>query len=202
MTGKDRLPARTLAPDDVPEVVDVLCESFFDYPVMRHILGTGDDYAARLARLMTFFTRARVLRGEALLGVGVSDDPSALGAAALVSYPGARQNPPELDGLREVARSRYEAFGAACAPFEREAPHLHLNMIGTRRAALGRGLGRTLLEAVHGLSAADAASTGVSLTTEVEANVALYRHFGYEVVGTVEVVPGLTTWGFFRADPA
>jgi hypothetical protein len=30
--------------------------------------------------------------------------------------------------------------------------------------------------------------------------VDLYRHFGYEVVGKTQVAPGLTSWGFFRAD--
>lgn len=51
--------------------------------------------------------------------------------------------------------------------------HHHLNMIGVRPDAQGQGHGRRLLESVHALAAADPASAGVSLTTEVEANVAL-----------------------------
>jgi len=56
------------------------------------------------------------------------------------------------------------------------------------------------LETVHELSRTDPRSVGVTLTTEVPANVSLYQHFGYEIVGQASVAPGLTTWGFFRAD--
>jgi GNAT superfamily N-acetyltransferase len=200
-------------------VVDVLHESFFDYPVMRAILGDDGDYDSRLRQLVTFFTMARVLRREVMLGIpaavgaaGPIDpaSPARLDAAALVSYPDARESPPELAELRErtwkdlgdAARSRYEEFGAACAPFEVAAPHLHLNMIGVRRGAQGKGLARPLMEAVHRLSRDDASSTGVSLTTEVETNVALYEYFGYRVIGTAKTGAGFTTWGFFRSDSA
>jgi hypothetical protein len=40
----------------------------------------------------------------------------------------------------------------------------------------------------------------VSLTTEVEDNLSLYRRFGYEVIGRAEVTVALTTWGMFRPD--
>jgi hypothetical protein len=45
-----------LGVDDVPEIVDVLCESFFDYPAMRFFLGPErDGYAAKLRTLLRFF---------------------------------------------------------------------------------------------------------------------------------------------------
>ena len=194
-----------LARDEVSAVVGVLCESFFDYPVMRWVLGSGDGYSRRVECLMTFFTMARVLRDEKLLGIRGSNG---LTAAALIAYPGARQSPDELGALRErlweelgaEARARYESFGAATAAFDIEESHIHLSMIGTVISARGRGLGRLLMDAVHDLSAADARSTGVTLTTEVEANVALYQHLGYELIGRAKVGSALTTWGFFRRD--
>jgi ribosomal protein S18 acetylase RimI-like enzyme len=73
-------------------------------------------------------------------------------------------------------------------------------MIGTRRRVRGRGLGGTLLRHVHGLSERDPDSTGVTLTTEDPGNVALYRRFGYRIVGEATVSPTLHTWGFFRPD--
>ena len=78
--------------------------------------------------------------------------------------------------------------------------HIHLNMIGVRQAAQGRGWARDLLEATHAMSLEDAASRGVSLTTEVEENVSLYEHFGYQVVGQGEVDGVFTTWTMFRED--
>jgi len=201
--GRER--TQVLGADEATEVVSVLCESFFNYPVMRFVLGPEGDYNARLDTLITFFVTARLLREEVLLGVRTSSE---LTAAALVSVPGGGPDPSALDRIREDTwtqlgeepRSRYEAYGAATAPFEVVPEHVHLGMIGVRRSAQGQGLGRTVLEAVHGLSVANASSTGVTLTTEVESNVSLYRHFGYEVLGSKQVESAFTTWGMYRRD--
>ena len=197
-----------LSGNDVAEVVEVLCEAFRDYPVMRFVLGTDAvGYEQRRKKLVHYFVEARVLRGEVLLGIG---HRQSLHGAALVSRPDGPPSPPELGELREQvwtelgpsARARYDSFAAACAPFELEIPHIHLNMIGVRRAAKGKGLGRRLIEHVHLMSREDAHSEGVTLTTEDEANVSLYQHFGYEIVGHATVGWGLNTWGFFRRDTA
>ena len=196
----------SLGEEHVPEVTRVLCEAFYDYPVMRHVLGErDDDYQRRLSTLVHFFVMARVLRSEELLGIM---DGADLAATALVSYLGRRESPDELTVLRDKvwdelgseSRSRYQAFGTACAPFEFPNPHIHLNMIGVSRAVQGSGLGRFLMDHVHGISSRDPLSEGVTLTTEDPSNVPLYEHFGYEVVGHAHVPPGLETWGFFRPD--
>ena len=195
-----------LSGNEAAQVVDVFCEAFFDYPVMRFVLGADAvDYEQRLKTLVHYFVEARVLRGEVLLGIG---QRQRLKGAALVSRPDGPPSPPELGDLRECvwaelgpsARARYDSFAAACAQFELETPHIHLNMIGVRRAAKGKGLGRRLIEHVHLMSREDAGSEGVTLTTEDEGNVPLYQHFGYEIVGHATVGWGLKTWGFFRPD--
>ena len=43
-------------------------------------------------------------------------------------------------------------------------------------------------------------SRGVTLSTESERNVALYRHMGYRVVGQATIAAGVETWDFFRPD--
>jgi ribosomal protein S18 acetylase RimI-like enzyme len=190
---------------DTADAVSVLCETFADAPVMRFVLGSRDRFAARLEKLVTFFVLARMLREEPLLGIR---SPEGLDAAALVSYPGRRDSPPELGELREElwaelgdrVRARYEAFGRAADPLTVGDPHIHLNMIGVRRAAQGRGLGRAVLRAVHEISARDPVSTGVSLVTSREANVSLYRHFGYDLLGRVDLEESFSVWGFFRPD--
>lgn len=192
-------------PKDVPEVVSVLCEAFFDYPVMRFVLGDGPRYVERLETLVRFFVMARALREEMILGV---PEGKRLAAAALVSRSGSRRSPAALADLREEtwtalgsdARTRYESFGEAAGRHAVDRDHLHLNMIGVRRARQGRGLGRRLLGHVHARSAADPTSTGVSLTTEVRSNVSLYRHFGYRVLGSSRVGSAFTTWAMFRQD--
>ena len=49
-----------LPADRAEEAVAVLCDSFYDYPVMRHVIGeAGDDYDMRLQTLIGFFVAAR-----------------------------------------------------------------------------------------------------------------------------------------------
>jgi ribosomal protein S18 acetylase RimI-like enzyme len=187
-------------------VARVVCEAFADYPVMRYVLGDAGDYAARLRTLIGFFHGARVLRDDAVLGV--SEDGELRGVA-LCSLPD-RVAPPELDRLREQtwttlgrdARARYDDCVRAWEPLGVAEPNLHLNMLAVPPRFQGRGLGRALLERVHALSREHTNSHGVTLTTESEANVALYRHMGYEVVGQRTIAPGIETWGFWRPDEA
>ena len=197
---------RRLDSNDVPRVVDVLVESFFDYPVMRFVLGPDtEDYEGQLRALIHFFVMTRIHRNEILLGF---EEEGNLWATALVSWPSEVPSPKKLGKLREQlwtslgqsARSRYEAFGKACTKFQVKVPHFHLNMIGVRQVVQGQGLGRQVIEAVHQISMDDPTSEGVTLTTEHEANISLYKHLGYEVLGQANVSPTLTTWGLFRAN--
>lgn len=193
-----------LAHEDAPDVVAVFCDAFVDYPVMRFVLAdAGPDYATRLETLIRFFVMARSLRNEPMLGIVEGDR---LVAAATMSFPGGADSPPAVAELREhtwevlggEARARYETCGAAWAPLQVGDPHTHLNMIGVRASARGKGLATILLDAAQRVSRETPGSTGVSLTTEDPRNVAVYEHCGYEVVGRARVSPELETWGMFR----
>jgi GNAT superfamily N-acetyltransferase len=188
------------------EVVEVLSEAFFVYPVMEYVLGPRPDYAVDLRALVEFFVMARFVRDDLVLGaVGGGDT---LAGVATITLPGEKESPGELTRLRESlwdrlgddARGRYERFGEACRVFDIEHRHYHLNMIGVRRAHTGQGVGRVLLEAVHRVSAEDAESRGVTLTTEDPANLPLYQRFGYRILGHVEVGTDLESWGLFREE--
>lgn len=197
----------TLSTTQVEQAVGVLCDAFHDYPVMRYVLGPSGDYDQRLRTLIGFFVAARTLRDELVLGI--HDGGGTLAAAALVTLPGERPAPEALSVRREsvwrelggAERSRYEAFGETCQQFALQRPHYHLNMIGVRRSAAGRGLGRRLLDTVHELSRRDSNSCGVTLTTETSNNVGLYTLFEYQLLGHARVSDELETWAFFRPDP-
>lgn len=204
------MPTPTVLPaEQAAEVIDVLADAFHDYPVMRFVVGPDDEVDARVRRLITLFVTRRVLRGGPMLGVC---DANHLVGAAVLTLPGE----PELSGdkaalatelaehawrdLGDAARARYQTYADAVSRFFADVgPHHHLNMIGVRRSHAGRGLARPLLDAVARLAADDAASAGVSLTTERPRNVALYEHFGYRVVANREVTPGFESWGLFTA---
>ena len=199
-------PPRVLERTDIPAAVDVLWDSFHAYPVMRYIIGETPHYDEYLRHSVEYLVEARFHRGELSLGTEVD---GVLRGVALVAYPEA---PPSetLVPLREAlwerlgpgAAERWSYFGENVAPLREEVPHIHLNMIGVHASARGTGIGRVLLEAVHAHSVARPGSTGVSLTTEVEPNVALYQHFGYEVHGHVKIAEEVPSWTMFRPDPA
>jgi GNAT superfamily N-acetyltransferase len=201
----DRPLVEPVGPDRFEEVVDVLCDAFFDYPAMRFFIGdAGVDYPHRLRLLIGFFTRARFLKNDLVLGIA---SEGGLIAAANLNRPGSTPPSPALDDHRdqvfselgEAVRLRYEAYSQTTARFERLEPHYHLGMIGVRQAEAGRGYGRLILEHVHELSRADPGSVGVTLTTETIQNVPFYQRFGYRIVGQ-DRVGDIETWGFFRPD--
>ncbi len=192
-----------LKKENIPEITDVLCEAFYNYPVMKYVLGEKQDYDTRLHKAVTFFVSARALRKEPLLGIYNSDNK--LVAAATVTLPGEIPSPPELYKLRDKLweeigaeeKTRYEKYGSVASTLLPKEPHHHLNMIGVRNAYQGKGLARQLIHQVEKLVSEHPTSTGVSLNTEVESNVNFYLHLGYKLVGKSDVDNGIQTWGFF-----
>lgn len=187
------------------EALDVLFESFHDYPVMRYFVGKHPDYDRILRRMIGNFVSSRVLRGDPIFAI---ESAGRAVAIATITPPGDRQVPPSVQESREAlwreldpdAKSRSDHLVAIWDRTTLPVPQYHVNMLGVLRSHAGRGLGGRLLREVHRLSKDDAGSTGVSLTTEDPKNVPLYQHCGYEVVSHDRVTPDLETWGFFRKD--
>jgi GNAT superfamily N-acetyltransferase len=186
------------------EVVRVVCAAFADYPVMRYILGEQGDYPARLRTLIGFFHGARVLQEDPILGIA---ERGRLVAVAVCTAPGGVE-PAAVAPLRQQtwgalgpdALARFEDCVRAWDSTGVEEPNFHVNMLAVVPGRQGRGLGRALLERVQAMSRERADSRGVTLNTETERNVALYRHLGYHVVGQATIAPGVETWDFFRPD--
>lgn len=204
MTNKTRKIFR-LNQTDVPQIVKVLCDSFFDYPVMRFVIDSAADYQHKLKILINFFVMARIFRQEVLLGIGDRANPDGI---ALISSSENSLNPPELKDLRErvwselgiQSRSNYQKFSDISGQFQVNFPNLHLNMIGIKRSAQGMGLGRQLIEQVHLFSLKDSDSKGVTLSTEDPAKVPFYKYMGYDIIGEAVITPEIRTWSFFRPD--
>ena len=195
---------RNIDYNNVDLVVDVLHEAFYDYPVMKFVLGPdAPDFKNLHERLVRLFVMGRVFCEEPLFGIGGTDR---LEAAAIVSLPETDGVPDALTeyrqkvwaGFGQEARSRYDDFCNACAQFDIDLPHHHLNMIGVRKANKGSGFGRILVDHVIQLSDQHPNSHGVSLSTENPANVSFYEHLGFEVTGHAKIAPEFETWNFFR----
>ncbi|MBA4064472.1 MAG: N-acetyltransferase [Isosphaera sp.] len=87
-------------------------------------------------------------------------------------------------------------FDATRAKHVGGRPHWYVILLGVRPAAQGRGLGRAVLGPVF--AAADRAGVPVYLETVPEANVAVYRRLGFDLVGRTEFPGGLPNWELCR----
>ena len=193
-----------LGPEDTPAILDVFCDAFADYPVMRYVLGPGGHSPSRLRQLIGYFVLRRVRLGGPMFGARTAD--GTLAGVATMTVPIESVAAPDLlaardqvfDTLGQDCRARHDAYARAATLFGSIGPHHHLNMLGVRHAWHGQGVGRSLLEAVSDLAQSDPRSAGVSLTTETSENVKLYEHCGYKVVGEARVADSFQTWGLFR----
>jgi GNAT superfamily N-acetyltransferase len=194
-------------PRTLETVTTLLCEAFFDYPVMRFVLGTAGDYQSRLATLIGLFVANRAVPADPFFAI--TNGPELMGVA-LCTPPNPPQASPALEQIRERAwatlgpdaQNRYRECVLAWSEVAVAEPNVHLNMLGIPPRYQGRGLARPLLERVHALSLQYPESCGVTLTTEEPRNVALYHYFGYRAIGHRRIAPELETWGFFRPDRA
>lgn len=75
----------------------------------------------------------------------------------------------------------FEAMGAA----HPEEPHWYLPMIGVETHRQGNGIGAALMR--HGLERVDATGLPAYLESSNPRNISLYRRFGFEVVGTIQI---------------
>lgn len=184
------------------EVVDVLCEAFRDYPVMRYVLGHDGNYDGRLRRMIDLFVAARTLLDDVVFGIS---DEMGLVAVATTSDP-ARPAHPDFAARRDAvwgalgpaAAERYQNCVRAWESMASAVPQLHVNMLGVRSAYRTFGLGGRLLKAVHALADTVPQCQGVSLTTETPRNVKFYQGHGYQVIGNAPISSELESWSFMR----
>jgi GNAT superfamily N-acetyltransferase len=189
-----------LAPEEREHVVDVLCESFREYPVMQFVLGPEEGQEARRRSLIGFFTDVRFAMEWPVLGVR---EGGRLVAAALVNEPHDRSFLQRFeDGitwvrseLGEAAFTRLERFEKAAEINEPAQSHYFVGMLGVIPAEQGKGHARRLLEHVRRLSM-DAGCAGVALSTEDARNIPFYEHMGFEIVGSAEV-DDIPTWSLW-----
>ncbi len=195
-----------LTRDDRTEAARVLIDSFHDYPYMRMVLrDSGADYDADLEALVLFILDARWARRHPVLGLRGS---SGLEAVATVVDPGPAKPSREVERLFEALGARLgdgpdgrmSAYEEAAHEGRPEEPFHYLGMLGVASGRQGHGLGGRLLHAVKQLAIDDERSTGICLNTETAANVALYEHLGFEVVGEADI-EDLHTWCMFWRSP-
>ena len=166
---------RPAAPSDLASLVITGHRAFADDPVIRWCFPDDDDFTANGHQLFEWVLTRGLARGTLWC------TPDGVGYANWVA-PGRHDVEIDDSDSAEVPLWRLERYGAIDAAFTANTPpepHWYLAMIATHPDWQRRGVGAALMEVVF--SEADQAGLGCYLETETEANVAYYRHHGFEV---------------------
>ncbi len=196
----------TLRRDQLATSSHVLARAFDDDPVFRYLYPT----ARRRRWACRGFLRALAQDGMPFGEVWAALDDDAVIATAGWLPEGAFP-PSRWRGLRLLLGS----WGALLTPqtlrnglrylseterLHPKGPHWYLAVIGVEPARQGEGIGGKLLDVV--LDRLDSTRVPAYLETSTEANVAWYRHHGFELQQEVRPAPeGPPVWTMWR-EPA
>jgi len=186
---------RLATSDDIARLATTATRAFADDPLLRWFFPDDDDYFELYPQLMPFFC----CRWQATESQWCTDD----GVAFAGWVPPGR---PEVDVERptllhpEARLAKFEALRIALGEHTPTEPHWYLNTLATHPDWQRQGLGAALMGAVFEI--ADEQGLPCFLETETPANVAYYRHHGFEVrsewtLTTVEH-SGPHMWGMLR----
>ncbi len=182
--------------DDIGRVARTTSLAFADDPVMRWLVPDDDEYEAQHQVMFGNIAR-RWLETDSLW---CTDDVAAM--AGWVP-PGRPEVEPE--GLVEMVHpdwrvARFSALREVMGANTPTEAHWYLNMLATHPDWQRQGLGAALMGA--GFELADDEGLPCYLETETAANVAYYRHHGFEVRSEWDVrtddSDGPHMWGMMR----
>lgn len=162
---------------------------------MRWMFPGDDEYFADNPRLAAYMCR----RWQATDSQWCTEDGVAMAGWVPPGRPQVEVEPPGVEHPAERL-ARFAALGAAMDANTPPEPHWYLNMLATHPDWQRQGLGGALMSTVFEL--ADEQRLPCYLETETEANVAYYRHHGFEVRSEWDVAtatePGPHMWGMLR----
>ncbi|MGW6917364.1 GNAT family N-acetyltransferase [Kitasatospora sp. NPDC054939] len=184
--------------DDAPAISRILTRAFDDDPMVRWFLPRDTAPEDGVSRYFTtIFTRQYGRYGVC--------ERTGLAAAFWVPPEAQAKAVPDAETLRELeeitgdrAPLLREAVAAAAEHGPQE-PHWYLAVIGSDPDGRGRGHGSALLRS--GLARADAAGLPVYLESSKQANLPVYEHFGFSVLGEVRLPGGGPTLWAMRREP-
>ena len=184
------------------EALDVLCDAFHEYPVMRYVLAdSGPDYDGALRALIDLFCQARLTHGLSLYGIR-HEGP--LVAVSVTSDPIERPTPPQLQETAErlierIGQEAWDRLGRyedACKAGAPGQPSHYLGMLGIVSSHQRQGFGKALVASTKELARCSADSRGILLNTETEKNIPYYEKLGFRVVGEADA-DHVHTWSMF-----
>ena len=182
--------------DAVP-LSQTLARAFHDDPVMMHFI---PDEAVRRAKLPRVF--------RLMFKLGLPHDSSFVtGNYESVTFwrpPNGWHVPfwqyivngPELLGIFGTGALHVMNTMDKMEKIHPREPHWYLQVIGTEPSLQGKGFGSRIMR--NQLAVADEADMHCYLETSKDTNIPIYRSFGFEVTGEIQVPDGPTIWPMWR----
>ncbi len=182
--------------DDITGAATTIWRAFADDPVMRWFYPDDAEYETDMPGLAAALAR-RWLATDTLW---CTDDTVAIAGWRPPGRPEVTVDAPQVQHP-ESRLARFAAIGAALAANTPPELHWYLNMLATHPDWQRRGLGGALMSEVFTI--ADEAGLPCYLETETAANVAYYRHHGFEVRSEWDLRAGDDAgphmWGMLRS---
>lgn len=190
---------RSATDGDLAAVSRTYGRAFAEDPVVRWLVPDDDEYAAIQDRFFGALARRWLFHGT----LWCTDDGVAVAGWNPPGRPAADVVDPTPVDHPDWRIQRFVVLRAALEANTPPEPHWHLNMLATHPDWQRRGLGGALMGVVFDI--ADAAGLPCYLETETAANVAYYRHHGFEVRTEWDVATddseGPHMWGMLRPAP-
>jgi GNAT superfamily N-acetyltransferase len=188
----DAIPVRLTTDDRLPVMASVLGRAFVRDPMILWPMAEAPDMEARVARHFATIYRDFMERGtmwEAGDGAGFAHWVPPGGAGKALETTDAIMV--ALRELTDDGGARYEVLWEwveARVP----ADVMYLDAIGVDPSQQGRGAGTALMRV--GLERARELDVDAFLETAVEANIAYYERFGFEVIEDGAIADGPHIW--------
>ena len=183
---------RELDRRDLPSAVGIIARGMRENPL--HVAALGDDPNVRGARLIRMFTVALPTIYSKGVVLGAFEGDTLVGIAGMVA-PGHCQ-PTFIEKLRLMPRfvpavggggfARVGRWMAAWAQHDLKQPHWHLGPVAVDVDMQGRGIGSALMKEY--CSRIDRLHVAGYLETDKPANVTFYERFGFETIGSAQVL--------------
>jgi GNAT superfamily N-acetyltransferase len=183
---------------DLPRVSEALGRAFWDDPVMRFLIPTGDK---QLQTLMKMEVKSSLKQDTAFM---TADG----GSAALWKPPGRWRTsmaelvamaPLTIGALRRRILLGLTVLTAVEKKHPNDPPHWYLAVLGTEPAAQGKGNGSAVLQPV--LQQCDENGESAYLESSKEKNIPFYERHGFRVTEEIALPKGgPPIWGMWR-DP-
>jgi ribosomal protein S18 acetylase RimI-like enzyme len=197
LKNKNNISIENIKPDEYEEAAILLSRAFIRNPFSAYVAGGTDEKARR--NLETGF-RGMIEKKPGRVVVA-KDGNQIIGIMRMVEWPQCQNSIPRgvelLPALIFATKAilRLLKFRSIWGKHDPKKPHWHIDPLGVLPERQGQGVGSLLL--TYFCEHIDKLGMPAYLETDVEANVRLYKRFGYEVIEE-EPVFSFNNWFMWR----